>query len=102
MTPSSLRYNFIREISFCGFRHLRLQNHWEAIDITPDNKETAYLFATQVLNMSKEFATSLTNSYVSRIWVPNFDDTLQPNFKTLDPAERKEIVRQVENQIYIH
>lgn len=99
MTPSSLRYNFIREISFCGFRHLRLQNHWEAIDITPENKETAYLFATQVLNMSKEFATSLTNSYVSRIWVPNFDDKLQPNFKTLDPAERKEIVRQVENQI---
>ena len=99
MTPSSLRYNFIREISFCGFRHLRLQNHWEAINITPENKETAYLFATQVLNMSKEFATSLTNSYVSRIWVPNFDDTLQPNFKTLDAAERKEIVKQVENQI---
>jgi hypothetical protein len=99
MTPSSLRYNFIREISFCGFRHLRLQNHWEAIDITPENKETAYLFATQVLNMSKEFATSLTNSFVSRIWVPNFDDTLQPNFKTLDAAERKEIVKQVENQI---
>ena len=94
MTPSSLRYNFIREISFCGFRHLRLQNHWEAIDITPDNKETAYLFATQVLNTTADFAKSAT-----RIWVPNFDDTLQPNFKTLDPAERKEIVKQVENQI---
>jgi hypothetical protein len=33
MTPSSLRYNFVREITFCGFRHFRLQNHWTPISL---------------------------------------------------------------------
>ena len=28
MTPQSLRNNFIKEISFCGFRHYSLNNHW--------------------------------------------------------------------------
>lgn len=28
MTPFSLRSNFISEISFCGFRHFNVHNHW--------------------------------------------------------------------------
>ena len=35
MTPFSLRDNFIREVTFCGFRHFRLQNHWVSLDKTP-------------------------------------------------------------------
>jgi hypothetical protein len=93
MTPSSLRYNFIREISFCGFRHLRLQNFWEAMDVTPENQETVQLFATQILNMSPKAAAA-----AKRIWVPNFE-VPEPNFKTLGDAERKEITAQIENQI---
>lgn len=93
MTPSSLRYNFIREISFCGFRHLRLQNFWEAMEVTPENQETLQLFATQILNMSPKAAAA-----AGRIWVPNFE-VPEPNFKTLGDAERKEITAQIENQI---
>jgi len=93
MTPSSLRYNFIREISFCGFRHLRLQNFWVPIDITPENKETVKLFATQILNATPKFAES-----AKRIWVPDFS-VEQPNFKSLESTDRKEIVLQIENQI---
>jgi hypothetical protein len=93
MTPSSLRYNFIREISFCGFRHLRLQNFWVPIDITPENKETVKLFASQILNATPKFAES-----AKRIWVPDFS-VEQPNFKILEATDRKEIVLQIENQI---
>jgi hypothetical protein len=93
MTPSSLRYNFIREISFCGFRHLRQQNFWEAIEITDDNRETVFLFATQILNMNVSFLKGKT-----RIWVPDFEKP-EPNFKSLGDSERKEIVAQVEHQI---
>lgn len=93
MTPSSLRYNFIREISFCGFRHFRLQNFWVPIDITPENKETVKLFATQILNATPKFA-----ELAKRIWVPDFS-VEQPNFKTLESMDRKEIVLQIENQI---
>lgn len=28
MTPFSLRPNFISEVSFCGFRHFNVNNHW--------------------------------------------------------------------------
>ena len=93
MTPSSLRYNFIREISFCGFRHLRQQNFWEAIEITEDNRETVHLFASQILNMNVAFLKGK-----SRIWVPDFEKP-EPNFKSLSDSERKEIVAQVEHQI---
>jgi hypothetical protein len=35
MTPASLRGNFIDEVSFCGFKHFRLQNHWTSLSLTP-------------------------------------------------------------------
>ena len=34
MTPQSLRNNFIKEISFCGFRHYSLNNYWTPYPLT--------------------------------------------------------------------
>ena len=49
MTPFSLRKNFLKEITFCGFRHFRLQNYW----ISLNKEDPAHqLFATEVLNIS--------------------------------------------------
>lgn len=52
MTPQSLRNNFIKEISFCGFRHFSLNNHWTRYNlmIVPTDLEvTLALKSTNVL-----------------------------------------------------
>jgi hypothetical protein len=90
MTPFSLRKNFLREVSFCGFRHFRLHNHWERLD--PRDPMHA-LFATEVLG--------LTPGYVRKaksIWVPDFRrDT--SNYDTLDGGDQNEIRAQITFQL---
>jgi hypothetical protein len=88
MTPFSLRDNFIREVSFCGFRHFRLENHWVNIDKNP----TTSLFATEILRITPDFLKKMTS-----IWIPDFE---QPsNYNTLSTNERQEIMKQLGNQI---
>jgi hypothetical protein len=88
MTPFSLRDNFIREVTFCGFRHFRLQNHWVKLDPTP----TSLLFATQILGVPKAFADKAT-----AIWAPDFDKA--PNLAELNPDDRAAIQKQLQAQI---
>ena len=48
MTPFSLRKNFLREVSFCGFKHFRLENHWVALD---KSNPTERMFGLEVLGL---------------------------------------------------
>lgn len=89
MTPSSLRYNFVREVSFCGFRHFRFSNHWVKLDGT---QATVKLFATQILNVPDTYLKKHTT-----IWVPDFSK--KPNFSELDDDDRREITLQLEAQV---
>jgi hypothetical protein len=89
MTPSSLRYNFVREVSFCGFRHFRFTNHWVKLDGT---QAPIRLFAHQILNLPHTYTKKHTN-----IWVPDYSK--KPNFADLDDEERREITLQLEAQI---
>jgi hypothetical protein len=89
MTPSSLRYNFVREVSFCGFRHFRFTNHWVKLDGT---QPTIRLFATQILNLPDTYTKKHTN-----IWVPDYSK--KANFSELDDEDRREITLQLEAQI---
>ena len=88
MTPFSLRDNFIREVSFCGFRHFRVENHWVKIDKNP----TTSLFATEILRITPDFLKKVTS-----IWIPDFE--LPSNYNTLSTNERQEIMKQLGNQI---
>lgn len=90
MTPFSLRDNFIREVSFCGFRHFRLQNHW--IEYPFRTNPTAKLFAQTILQLSDDYLRK-----VSSIWLPDFDQA--PNFDTLGNLQRQAIRKQVIEQI---
>ena len=90
MTPFSLRDNFIREVSFCGFRHFRLQNHWIKLD---KSNPTISLFATEILGIPTEFVKKAPT-----IWVPDFGED-KPNFNGLDTADRQQIVKQVTAQV---
>ena len=89
MTPSSLRYNFIREVSFCGFRHFRYQNHWVKMDAT---QATVKLFATEILGLPDSYFRK-----TKTLWVPDFSQ--ESNFKSLDDESRKQVVAQLEAQI---
>ena len=61
MTPFSLRKNFLKEITFCGFRHFKLQNYWVELDILNPLNE---LFAREVLNISPSHLKSAKSIWV--------------------------------------
>jgi hypothetical protein len=89
MTPFSLRDNFIRELTFCGFRHFRLQNFWVKLD--PENPLT-YTFAQEILHLPADYLRRRP-----AIWVPDFSQP--PNFKSLSDEDRQQITKQVQTQI---
>ena len=106
MTPFSLRDNFISEISFCGFKHFRLQNHWSPLSMLPgSNPEPGMvkLFAQNVYGIPESFFSKRARGrpQLSRIWIPDFDK--EPNFDSLGPEEKDEIQTQlkatIENRI---
>jgi hypothetical protein len=89
MTPFSLRDNFIREVSFCGFRHFRLQNHWVPLD---KSNPTIALFAKEILGLSEKFIKKATT-----FWVPDFEKP--PNFQGLETDKRQQIIKQLVEQV---
>jgi len=88
MTPLSLRKNFLREVSFCGFRHFQLNNYWVPLDI---KDATTTLFANQIYGLSGAYLKS-----VRQIWVPDFRrPQSESNYKDLTDDERSEIRKQI-------
>jgi hypothetical protein len=93
MTPASLRDNFIREVTFCGFRHFRFNNHWTKLDLS-DTKPLHRLFAREFLGIAADFLKDKNH-----IWLPDF--TKPPNFGSdeISGVERQEITQQILHQI---
>lgn len=89
MTPFSLRDNFIREVSFCGFRHFRLQNHWVPLE---KSNPTIALFAKEILGLSDKFIKKATT-----FWVPDFEKPA--NFQALETDKRQQIIKQLVEQV---
>ncbi len=99
LTPSSLQENFINELSFCGFKHYRLQNHWVPFDATPEMR----LFAEQVMKLPRSYFASMDaakqkaqkeeRSYRRQIWLPDFDQ--ESNFDSLSADDQNQIRQQI-------
>lgn len=90
MAPKSLKDNFFKEISFCGFRHFQLKNYWIPLD--PADATTA-LFANQVLGLSGKYLKTARH-----VWVPDFRKSpAESNYETeaLGDADREEIRAQI-------
>jgi predicted NAD-dependent protein-ADP-ribosyltransferase YbiA (DUF1768 family) len=88
MTPFSLKRNFLKEISFCGFRHFQLNNFWIPLD-PKDNTTT--IFANQILGISGKYLKTAKN-----IWVPDFrKPQSESNYASLPDADRAEIRAQI-------
>jgi uncharacterized protein YnzC (UPF0291/DUF896 family) len=86
MTPFSLRKNFLKEVSQCGFRHFRLKNFWTSM---PVGDADARLFATSVLNIPELHLKSAKS-----IWIPDFRQ-VKPNYNELSADEQTEIRKQI-------
>jgi hypothetical protein len=89
MSPFSLKKNFLREVSKCGFRHFQLKNFWVAMPNTGD--PTITFFANSVLGLSARYLKK-----ASKIWVPDFrKPQSESNYETLPPEDREEIRMQI-------
>ena len=104
MTPFSLRDNFISEISFCGFKHFRLQNHWVALSLNEGSEfdpEMVKIFAKNVYGIPDSYFVKRGKGreQLSRIWVPDFDKESEPNFDSLSAQEKDEITTQIKATI---
>ena len=94
MTPFSLRDNFIREITFCGFRHFRTENHW--VQLNTSDPMTR-IFAKDILGLTDEYLSKNKD-----VWVPEFNTAegpTKPNFKDKTPGEKEQIQKQLVAQI---
>lgn len=88
MTPFSLRKNFLKEVSLCGFRHFRLQNYWVAL---PMSDPEAELFGRSVYGLSDTYFRGARN-----IWVPDFRKSPEEsNYKELSAEDQTEIRKQI-------
>ena len=85
MTPFSLRKNFLKEITFCGFQHFRLQNHWVPFDL---KSPTTRLFAKEVYGVPDKYKAAT-------LWIPDFSKSAEPNYKTLEARQQTEIRAQI-------
>jgi hypothetical protein len=88
MTPFSLRKNFLKEVSLCGFRHFHLKNFWVPI---PKGDPAAELFAREVLGVGAAHYKKASN-----IWVPDFrKEPTDSNYADLSADEQTEIREQI-------
>ena len=92
MTPFSLRDNFIREVSFCGFKHYRMENHWEKFESSRPDWELMKVFASEVLGLPESYLRT-----AKTLWVPEFD--IEPNVESLSGDEKEQIQKQIQAQI---
>jgi hypothetical protein len=92
MTPFSLRDNFIREVSFCGFKHYRMENHWEKFESSRPDWELIKIFGSEVLGLPDSYLRT-----ASTIWIPEFDT--EPNIESLKGEEKEQIQKQIQVQI---
>ena len=88
MTPASLKRNFLKEVSLCGFRHFRLRNFWTSM---PKDDAAVRMFATSVLGVSESHLRT-----ASAVWIPDFRKTPEEaNYSSLTADEQTEIRKQI-------
>ena len=103
LTPASLQGNFLKEISFCGFEHFRLNNNWIGVPNEPTTQPLFRIFAEKVLKIPKQY---LDRSDVKTVWIPDFrkDGSQKAReskpFAKLDDNEQQQVRDQIENIVF--
>ena len=95
MTPFSLRSNFISEISFCGFRHFNVHNHWVRQPLETE-LDLMYFYSKSVLNLSDAFLRQVRQRPEAErraIWIADFSKP--SNYNELDQKDRDDVRMQL-------
>lgn len=95
MTPFSLRSNFISEISFCGFRHFNVHNHWVRQPLETE-MDLMYFYAKSVLNLTDSFLRQVRQRPEAErraIWIADFSKP--SNYNELDQKDRDDVRMQL-------
>ncbi len=95
LTPVALKRNFIGELSFCGFKHFKLQNYWVKYDL---NDESYKLFAIHNAKIPKEHIDIVlkNRSRERRVFfMPDFNKSTTPNYDSLPEWEKTAIKNQI-------
>jgi len=93
MTPATLRQNYLRELTFCGFRHNNLENFWVKIPLKPAVNQ---VFARAQVSIPEKLINSILRRPDQQrvFWMPDLSKT-ESNFKTLEAWEQTAIREQI-------
>lgn len=95
LTPVALKRNFIGELSFCGFKHFKLQNYWVKYDL---NDESYKLFAIHNAKIPDTHIKAVLKnpSREKRVFfMPDFNKSTTPNYDSLPEWEKTAIKNQI-------
>ncbi len=100
MTPFSLRPNFMSEISFCGFRHFNVNNHWVSQPLASPTG-SVYVYAREILSLSDKYLKRVLQRPENRqvIWIPDFEKPSNFYSDEMTAQEREDIREQITNMI---
>ena len=108
MTPFSLRPNFISEITFCGFKHFNVNNHWVKQPIATEYESApVYYYARDIMSLPEKYLNEvLRRPEEDRrvLWIPDFDkpsnyyDDIQISAQERNDI-RQQIMVAIENRI---
>ena len=93
MTPATLRQNYLRELTFCGFRHNNLENFWVKFSLKPAVNQ---LFAKSQVSIPEKLINSILRRPEQQrvFWMPDLSKT-DSNFKTLEAWEQTAVREQI-------
>jgi len=93
MTPATLRQNYLRELTFCGFRHNNLENFWVSFPLKPAVNQ---LFAKAQANIPEKLINSILRRPENQrvFWMPDLSKT-ESNFKTLESWQQTAVREQI-------
>jgi ribosomal protein S8 len=100
MTPFSLRPNFMSEISFCGFRHFNVNNHWVSQPLASPTG-SVYVYAREILSLSDKYLKRVLQRPEDRqvIWIPDFEKPANFYSDEMTAQDREDIREQITNMI---
>lgn len=95
LTPVALKRNFIGELSFCGFKHFKLQNFWVKYRLDDESYKN---FAQYNAKIPKTHIDIVLKNRVHEqrvFFMPDFNKSSSPNYDSLPEWEKSAIKNQI-------
>lgn len=101
MTPFSLRSNFMNEVTFCGFRHFNMNNHWVSEPLGGVGS-MSYVYAQNILSLKEKYLKGVLARPQERrvIWVADFKRSVQQELTSQEKNDiREQLMAMIDSRI---